>query len=248
MKRLACLLSVCVALLCAGSNAYAQQGGDALFTGSFLEGEIAYPASGAAAIYTLRYTLPQMDGNGETADAINTYYRTWEKELQKTVVAHGQELAACNETSQADLSFQATYIDERYASFVLTTLTSAGSGEWVSLGADTFALDGLYAGSRISLSQLLGLEEATEGETSLASALAYEVVWQIIQQEAQNADGDYLDGLTLQSVRNALNPETDFYLDADGNVVFFIQPGEVAGEIAGVLFYPFSIAELLSAL
>ena len=35
--------------------------------------------------------------------------------------------------------------------------------------------------------------------------------------------------------------------DAEGNVVFFIQPGEIAGEIAGVLTYPFAPAELLSA-
>ena len=45
----------------------------------------------------------------------------------------------------------------------------------------------------------------------------------------------------------AFSPESDFYLDADGNVVFFIQAGEIAGEIAGVLHFPFNPAELLSA-
>ena len=50
-----------------------------------------------------------------------------------------------------------------------------------------------------------------------------------------------------RSLTGAFSPESDFYLDADGNVVFFIQAGEIAGEIAGVLRFPFNPAELLSA-
>ena len=57
-------------------------------------------------------------------------------------------------------------------------------------------------------------------------------------------EGDYLDGLELDSVRSALDPETDFYLDENGNIVFFVEPGLLAGEIAGVLLYPFSPYEL----
>jgi len=33
-----------------------------------------------------------------------------------------------------------------------------------------------------------------------------------------------------------------------GNFVFFIQAGAIAGEVEGVLTYPFSMAELLSAI
>ena len=34
----------------------------------------------------------------------------------------------------------------------------------------------------------------------------------------ENVEGDYLDGLTLDSVCSALDPETDFYLDDNGNI------------------------------
>ena len=54
-------------------------------------------------------------------------------------------------------------------------------------------------------------------------------------------------GAGAEHVRGAFSPESDFYLDGDGNVVPFIQPGEIAGEIAGVLRFPFAPAELLSA-
>ena len=85
-------------------------------------------------------------------------------------------------------------------------------------------------------------------EASVTETLAYRLVWQIVERDSQNADGDYLDGLTEAELRMAFSPETDFYLDEDGNVVFFIQAGEIAGEIAGVLRFPFAPAELLSAM
>ena len=88
--------------------------------------------------------------------------------------------------------------------------------------------------------------ELSDGQ-SVAERLAYELVWQIVERDSQNADGDYLDGLSKEQLTGAFSPESDFYLDADGNVVFFIQAGEIAGEIAGVLRFPFNPAELLSA-
>lgn len=98
-------------------------------------------------------------------------------------------------------------------------------------------------GQPVSLSQVLGLEEEggelSDGQ-SVAEQLAYELVWQIVERDSQNADGDYLDGLSKEQLTGAFSPESDFYLDVDGNVVFFIQAGEIAGEIAGVLRFPFN--------
>ena len=154
------------------------------------------------------------------------------------------------EPVDALIGFEIEHNSSRYVSVVLTSTTFGGGGESVSLSADTFARDGLYAGQPVSLSQVLGLEEEgdelSDGE-SMAERLAYDLVWRIVERDSQNADGDYLDGLTQEQVRGAFSPESDFYLDGDGNVVLFIQPGEIAGEIAGVLRFPFAPAELLSA-
>ena len=89
-------------------------------------------------------------------------------------------------------------------------------------------------------------DELSDGQ-SVAEQLAYELIWRIVERDSQNADGDYLDGLTKEQLTGAFSPESDFYLDGDGNVVFFIQSGEIAGEIAGILHFPFAPAELLSA-
>ena len=97
---------------------------------------------------------------------------------------------------------------------------------------------------------MLGLEEEgrrAQRRAERGRAAAYDLIWRIVERDSQNADGDYLDGLTKEQVTGAFSPESDFYLDQDGNVVFFIQAGEIAGEIAGVLRFPFAPAELLSA-
>lgn len=237
MKRLLCLLFSL--LLCTGC-AGAEQAFSLL--GEPLTGTLSFSDDG----WLLTYSLPQLSAGDDVSATINHFYTEREMQLRDEDRWQTDE----REDACGDLSYAITYGDKRYVSFAFTLLRSAGNGEIATLWADTFALDGLYAGEKLCLSQLLGLEEEiadTEGP-SLASQLAYRLVWQIVSQESLNPDGDYLDGLTEQQVKSAFDPEQDFYLDENGNVVFFIQSGEIAGEIAGILEYPFSIAEILSAI
>ena len=137
---------------------------------------------------------------------------------------------------------ETTHASDRYVSVVTTTLIPGGNGDVERISASTSALDGLYAGQTLTLSQLLGMEQQ-EGE-SIAATLAYALVWQQIEAQSEA----YLENLTPDDLRLAFQPETDFYLDMDGNVVFFIQQGEIAGEVAGILRFPFSQAELMASL
>lgn len=240
MKRLLCLLFAL--LLCTGCA-----GAEQAFP--LLDAPLEGALSNDYSAYELIWSLPQLLEADEAASAINQFYAEFENSLKAGDFLLADEWDELDEGFHAELSYAMTDADEHYVCFALTLLSTAGNGENAVLWADTFALDGLYAGQKVGLSQLLGLEEdnADENSPTLAAQLASKLVWQIISQESQNPDGDYLDGLTEEQVQNAFIPEQDFYLDADGNVVFFIQSGEIAGEIAGILEYPFSVAELLSA-
>lgn len=201
-------------------------------------------AQAPQAAFSLFYELPQFEPRTEADEQINRYYQE---------LAQGMEAAAQTLTEDGGdlrIAFEVTHNTARYVSVAVSRISQGGNAENEVLSADTFARDGVYAGQPLSLSQVLGLEEGPSfsGEETLAETLAYKLIWQMVQQEMQNIDSDFLDGLTEQNVRRALIPETDFYLDAEGNIVFFIQAGEVAGEIAGILRFPFSPAELLSAL
>lgn len=240
MKRLLCLLFAL--LLCTGCA-----GAEQAFP--LLDASLEGALSNSNSAYEMVWSLPQLLEADEAASTINRFYVELENSLKTGEFLLADEWEDMDEAFRAELSYAMTYADEHYVCVAFTLLSSAGNGENAILWADTFALDGLYAGQKVGLSQLLGLEEdkADENSLSLAAQLASKLVWQIVSLESQNPDGDYLDGLTEEQVQNAFIPEQDFYLDADGNVVFFIQSGEIAGEIAGILEYPFSVAELLSA-
>lgn len=161
------------------------------------------------------------------------------------MVCDQTQLAAEDET--AVLSHEISHDSERYVSLVFSFSTMSGSAQHETIWADTLARDGLYAGQELTLSQILGLEQEDAEGRSVAAALAYDLIWQIVEQEQADPDAGYRDGLTKAELEAAFDPETDFHLDEDGNVVFFIQSGEAAAEVAGVLRFPFAPAELLSA-
>lgn len=190
----------------------------------------------------LRYALPQVEAVTPADEAVNAHYQGVAQGLSAALSAAPDALDGL-----ASISYEVAHNSGRYLSVVLSTYVLGGASETETIAADTFARDGLYAGQRLTLTQLLGLEPEEDEETSLAGALALELVWQLVERDSENMDRDYLDGLTKEKLSEALNPETDFYLDADGNIVFFIQSGVISGEVAGVLRFPFAPAELLSA-
>lgn len=156
-------------------------------------------------------------------------------------------VSAEDETGPLPASAQTVHDSQRYLSIVYTVAEETGNGLHETLHAQTYARDGLYAGQELTLTQLLGLEQDGDEEPSIASQLVYDLIWQIVEADRQNIESEYLEELSRTDFENAFFPERDFYLDEDGNAVFFIQTGEIAVEAAGVLIFPFAPAELLSA-
>ena len=185
----------------------------------------------------LSYQLPQLEAKTQTDEKINHFY-------QEKAAMLDSETDALMDVNV--ISFRYEHVSDRFLSIVFSVLTQGGNGETETLYADTFARDGVYAGEKLTLSAVLGME-TEDGQPGTASEIACHLVWEVARREAEKADGDYPEGLTEEDVRNAFDPEEDFYLDADGNIVFLIQSGVLAGEIAGILLFPFSPAELLSA-
>ncbi len=185
------------------------------------------------------FSLPQFGDEPE----INQYYLELAARLEAGELPSGAVWSADDEGSEPEswvLDYEITRNDAEYLSVVLHLRQLSGSGETETLSADNFLREN--APRKITLSELLGTE--TADGSSRSADLVYDLIWEIVQVGMENVEGDYLDGLTLDSVRSAFNPETDFYLDDNGNIVFFIEPGLLAGEIAGVLLYPFSPYEL----
>ncbi len=219
------------------------------------EGRMTGGTDGAASQIVFSYSLPQFVAQLPTDEEINAFYQAYAQDLLSDLIQDAQPErteSASVETDLMSLAYTLMHNSEHYVSIVISgeCFYSDSGVEHMSIEATTFARDGVYAGQPLTLSQILGLEQEDDElgeETSLAERLAYSLVWQIVEHESQNADAGYLDGLTEERVSESFYPESDFYLDADGNIVFFIQAGEIAGDMAGILTFPFAPAELLSA-
>ena len=246
MKRLLCIAGVVLVLV---SGASAQ----AAFEAQPLRGTVSYPQGSAegAARFSYRYRLPQFTEELPQAAAVNAYFAAYANDLLSVGIpaaAGGLDsLPAAGEPEYyVDLDYDITAYDPQTLSVVLVSQRFLGNVLTETYDSAVFALDGLYAGQRLTLTQAMGLEQET-GDANVAAELAYGLVWQIVQYEIAAMQKAYFPGVTQEEFRAAFSPERDFYFDADGNFVFYIQAGLIAAEVEGVLTFPFSLAELLSA-
>ncbi len=246
MKRLLCIAGV-VLVLASGASAQAAAEAEPLC------GTVSYPQAGAAdaARFTYRYRLPQFTSEQPQYEAVNAYFAAYANELLTVGIPAAAEgldtLPAAGEPEYyVDLDYRITANNLQTLSVVLVGQRFLGNVLTETWDSAVFALGGLYAGQRLTLSQAMGLEQET-GEADIAAELAYGLVWQIVQYEIAAMQKAYFPGVTQEEFRSAFSPEQDFYFDADGNFVFYIQAGLIAAEVEGVLTFPFSLAELLSA-
>lgn len=145
--------------------------------------------------------------------------------------------------------------NEDYFSVLVTTESFMGAETSQILAGHTFALQGGKAGTCISLPYLLGLLEADENDTWMqdratakANELVYGLVWSIIEEQKAEGIIAYYDDLTREELEAQFYPEEDFYLDENGNPVFYVQPSYIASSAEGVLTFPFTLEELLDEL
>lgn len=251
MKRFLCLLFV----FCLLVPAALAEAADVAAEAPPLTGEQYYPSGSDAqtAAYVFRYAYPQFDGQADGIPEINAYYASLASDMLNTVmpetVAGTDDLPAQGSPAYyTQISYRITANTDDYVSILLTSQQFSGNTEDEDWTANVFARSGVYTGQTVALSQAMGLEQedGANGD-SYAAELTYRLIWQIILQEQSTQRREYYPELTEADLDRVFSPESDFYMDEDGNIVFFIQSGEIASEVEGILTYPFSIAELLSA-
>ncbi len=248
-RRIAALLTALCMLLCAVVQAEPAQLGEPL------RGEKCFPegATREQARFVFTYAYPQLTAKAAVDESINAFYQGLLTDMLGIAVPQEAEQAISDlpedsMTMTDDVSYTLAYADEDYVSFVLTQSRFIGFGETLSLSAQVFARTGEYAGQPLSLSQVMGLEQADdEPGASYAAHLVYGLVWEIVEQQRAQSTVDYLEGLTREELERSFFPEEDFYLDENGDLTFYVQSGLIAGDVEGVLVYPFSRAEILSA-
>lgn len=220
-----------------------------------LTGMYVWPqdASPEEATYVYRYCYPQLLGDSSVALLFNDVYQYLASdalafECPMYAPDHPAELGQ----KQVSISYEIVHQSDTLLSIRLEKTVTVGSRVTQSVSGNTFSLTGTQAGTITSLPYLLGLVEVGETDEWLIDRqitkldeCVRELVWERIQKDMRHPDSAIYDDLTYDEFSWSFYPEQDFYLDEQGNLVFFIQQNFIAPPEAGQFFYTISVDELL---
>ncbi len=226
-----------------------------LTLGAGLSGAAFYPEGSdeATAQYIYRYAYPTVEGDSEVCMMINEFYAYLVSDaLGFAAPMAAEEVYGSGVQAYTAITAQVTCSNSSFFSVRLLNESFLGAAASSIVSGHVFALTGDKAGSVVSLPYLLGILSADETDTWLlerqtakADAMVRALVWDVIQDQLAGGTVAYYDNLTFETLEGCFYPEEDFYLDADGNPVFFLQEGAVAPVAEGALYFPFTLEELL---
>ena len=220
-----------------------------------LTGVYTWPegASEEEASYVYRYTYPQVAGESELAMTINQVFQYEADdalgfECPMNASAHDAALGQM----EVLLTYEITHLSEKFLSVRVDKLVTVGESASHIVKGYSFMLTGVEAGTVTSLPYMLGViapEETDEWyldrQTAKADACARDLVWWLIEKDMKADGSPIYEDMTFEEFEWGFYPEEDFYLDAEGNFVFFIQEGMIAPAEDGQFFYTITLDELL---
>lgn len=248
MKKKIAILAVLTLLVFMAMPAYAQP----FDMGQPLAGEEAYPDGSTTdnARFMLTYSFPQIVPVTEEDAVINTFYQEAVDDLvQMTAPMLYDEVAESigqDVTAYLDVSCQVTANTDDFFSVLVTQEQFMGASVGQMVQGNVFARKGDGADGIVTLPYVLGFSPDDEVSATSVIDTVYNLVWEIIVEQMKAGSVDYFEELTQENLFAEFYPESDFYLDEQGNIVFYIQPAALASAAAGVLTFPFSPAEIMS--
>lgn len=220
-----------------------------------LTGVYVYPEGAAEgeARYIYRYRYPQLAGDGNAALVINTTYAY----TAEDALSFEAPMIATNQDPEdppmvVDISYEITCQTADYLSVKVTKVVTQDDYISTVVTGHVFALTGERAGEMISLPYLLGIldngetdEWYKDRQTQKADDCVRDILWTRLEEMADEGEIPLFDGLLFEEMEACFYPEEDFYLDAQGDPVFFLQENSVAEPEAGILLFPITLEELL---
>ena len=208
--------------------------------------------SGGLYRYTYRYPSA-LDGDDLSAVCVNEFYRKKVQEYTSDYIPSlADYYAGQSQSVSVDVSYEVTCNNDDYFS-VLIHRTETVEGETIeSWEGNTFSRTSTIIGSVSSLPKLLGILDDGESDEWLEDRQSRKVwealctlVWDAI---CENPDGiPFYPDLQEDELEYIIDPvlslDQDFYMDAEGRLVFFILPGRAAPQEAGLITFTFTLED-----
>ena len=209
----------------------------------------------SAGTFRYSYRYPHVDGESEGGANINVFYQDLIDYTISFTIPMNRDAYEGSDASTV-ITYTVTCNNDDYFSVLVRT-------EWANPDRNLVLWEGQVVsrkngspGLTYTLPKLLGTLASNESDTWLqdrqtekADNLIRQMVWEQIED---NPEGIAYDpSLTEETLAAVFFPEQDFYLDEDGNPVFYLQPGDVladAAEGAEPVRFPLSLEDILDEL
>ena len=204
--------------------------------------------------FTYAWCYPCIDPSESCAAVINAFYEyeiTDANEFANPITADDLFSRGVTTPSNSTVSYELTCNNGEYISFCFITESEIDGFHDKIWSAHTFSATDPN-GTTVNLPKLLGLlstEEVNDDwladrQTRKAEELVRELVWE--QIESLDDDGliELFSDMDEEYFAMIFWPEDDFWLDKNGDPVFFIQPGRVTDESYGLLTFPIPLETL----
>ena len=251
-KHFTCLLALFLTLLLA-LPALA----DSIQLSADLTGTAVYPydrSSPDGPAYTCTWCYPSVDPSEVCAEGINTFYAyliTDTNEFGNPITADDLFARGVTDPSWSNITYTLTCNNGEYFSLYLVNESEIEGFHDKIWSAHTFSAEDT-SGTTVNLPKLLGLLSTSDAndtwledrQTRKAEELVRELVWEQIELSAEDGLFDLYPDVDEELLAMIFWPEEDFWLDENGDPVFFIQPGRIADESFGLLTFPIPLETL----
>ena len=209
----------------------------------------------SAGRFEYSYCYPHVDENEEGGDNINVFYQDLiDYSVSFTIPMIRDAFEGADAATV--ISYQVTCNNDDYFSVLIRTERTNPDQSIVFWEGQVFSRKNGSPGLTYTLPKLLGTLASNESDTWLqdrqtekADALIREMVWDRIEESGTEAG--FPADFSEEMLSGIFFPEQDFYLDENGDPVFFLQPGDVFGDSAGdreLIVFPISLEEILDEL
>ena len=206
----------------------------------------------SAGSFAYSYRFPHVDEQEEGGMAISTFYQNLAEYLETFTIPMDRQNAAEGEIVSTAEDYEITCNNDEFFS-VLIRRERSGDRSGVIWEAHVFSRKHSNPDNTYTLPKLLEMLSADENDewlqerqTRKANTIVREMVWDMIRDNEQGIP--YYNDYQEAYLEEDLEPEQDYFLDQNGDPVFFINPGYAAPESAGLLLFPIPLEDILDEL
>lgn len=206
-------------------------------------------ADPSAGQYVYSYRFPHADPEDPTAYLVNSFFEYEAGDTESYTIPNLSDYyAGTGQSVTVDVSYTVTCNNSEYFSVLLCKRESVEGSVYEKWTGCTFSRLNGVANAAFSLPCLLGILDPKETDEWLqqrqagkAVAAVRALAWEAVEDDET---GRFYPDLAEEDLTDFFYPEEDFYMNEDGDLVFFAAAGCLAPADAGPVTFTFSVEDI----